>query len=253
MVHSVPDCGFARAYVVEEQQGILVIDAGSRGASEKILQCVKGRLGRRADDIRLIAATHFHVDHISGISHLISFCSASAKVLFHHRVREYLERSRKISKMRNWAGGLLPAALASARYVSCPADISFGAGGIPLPVLRGLGDALFLGERNIFAGGDGLTRYGFGFDPWEIIETPGHTEDSISFYNAISGDLICGDFILNFEAGGKGKLNRFHWNGDVLMETFLRLRDEISPARIHPGHGEVIQNLPNALAGVETI
>ncbi len=108
-------------------------------------------------------------------------------------------------------------------------------------------------DRIIYPGGSGATRYPFGFGTWEIIETPGHTEDSISFYNGSTRDLVCGDLILNFEECGKGKLNRFHWDPAVLMDTFLKLKKEISPAKIHPGHGELISSSGNALLDVEPI
>jgi len=154
--------------------------------------------------------------------------------------------------MRNWATGLIPAALSSFKYALNPMNWSLGLNGIPFPLLNSF-KCIRYQDRISYPGGTGETRYRFGFGTWEIIETPGHTEDSISFYNESTGDLICGDLILNFEKNGKGKLNRFHWNAAVLMDTFLKLKNDISPAKIHPGHGELISSSGNALLDVEPI
>jgi len=36
-----------------------------------------------------------------------------------------------------------------------------------------------------------------GFDGWEVLETPGHTEDSLSFYKPSTQEMICGDLVVN--------------------------------------------------------
>jgi len=252
MVHRVPDCGFAAAYVIEEEQGLLVVDVGSFGASSIIQKFITGTLGRRIDEIQFICATHFHIDHITGISFLLEKCPATTKVIFHRKVKEYLDGTSALAPMRNWATGLIPAALSSGKYALNPLNWSLGLNGIPFPLLNRF-KCICYQDRILYPGGTGETRYPSGFGTWEIIETPGHTEDSISFYNESTGDLICGDLILNFEKNGKGKLNRFHWNAAVLMDTFLKLKNDISPAKIHPGHGELISSSGNALLDVEPI
>ena len=253
MVHRVADCGFANAYVVEERHGILVIDPGSRGAADKIESLVTDGLGKSMEEVMFIAATHFHIDHINGLGRLLSRCPPATKVIFHHRVRDYLDGTRKLTPMRNWLRGCLPVAIASLKYVQGIRDISFGISGIPLPVLNGFCRIGFSRQRVEFIGGNGRWRYGFGFGDWEIVETPGHTEDSISFYNSGSGDLVSGDFILGYESCGKGKVARFYWDREVLMRTFVRIRNEIKAANIYPGHGDAIHSPGNALPGVQPL
>ncbi|MEN6463773.1 MAG: MBL fold metallo-hydrolase [Syntrophaceae bacterium] len=253
MVHCVPDCGFAVAYVLEEEQGLLVVDVGSFGASEQIQKLITVGLGRKIDEIRFICATHFHIDHISGICHLLEKCPPSTRVIVNYRVRDYLEGRRSICPMRNWIEGLLPAAVAGAQHVHKIWDLSAGLSGIPIAPLNEFTMLDFDPDRIIFAGNDKQSRLHFGFGKWEIIETPGHTEDSISLFNASSGELLCGDLILNLEKNGKGQLNRFHWDPAVIMDTFLKLKKEISPGCIYPGHGEAISSPGNALLEVEPI
>lgn len=248
MVHRVPNCGFAVAYVIEEEQGLLVVDVGSFGASSIIQKFITGTLGRRIDEVRFICATHFHIDHITGIPFLLEKCPASTKVIFHRKVKEYLDGTSVLAPMCNWGSGLVPAVISSWKYAHNPINWSIGLNGIPLPLLNRI-KCISYRDRISYQGGTGSPFFG----TWEIIETPGHTEDSISFYSEATGDLVCGDLILNFEKDGKGKLNRFHWNPAVLMDTFLKLKNEISPVKIHPGHGELISSSGNALLDVEPI
>lgn len=245
MVHRVPACGFAAAYIIAEKDGLLV------RASIKIQKFITGVLGRRLDEVQALCATHFHIDHIAGIPSLLEKCSPSTQVIFHGKVKEYLDGTSALSPMCNWVSGLVPAVISSWKYAHNPINWSIGLHGIPVPLLNRI---KWIGYRDriSYQGGTGSTGSPF-FGTWEIIETPGHTEDSISFYNRPSGDLICGDLILNFEENGKGQLNRFYWNSAVLMDTFQKLKDRISPTKIYPGHGEPISSSGNALLEVEPI
>jgi len=250
MIHRLADCGFAAAYVVEEVQGLLVVDVGSFGASLIVKKFITETLRRRIDEIRFICATHFHFDHITGIPWLLEKCPTSTKVIFHRKVEEYLDGTSILAPMRNWWTGMIPAVFSSFKYAHNPINWSIGFNGIPMPLLNRIN---CVGYRNriIYPGGSGAARYPFGFGTWQIIETPGHTEDSISFFNDVTGDLICGDLILNFEKNGKGKLNRFHWDPAVIMDTFIKLKNQINAVNIYPGHGEVISSTGNALLEVE--
>jgi glyoxylase-like metal-dependent hydrolase (beta-lactamase superfamily II) len=251
MIHRVADSGFAVTYAVEQEDGFLIVDVGSAGASEKVLELITRTLGRKIDDIKFICATHFHIDHIAGIGHLVKKCPPSTMVLFNYKVREYLEGKKSICPMSNWIAGLVPAAVESFRHVHGIADVSWGLQGIPLPVLNEFSKPGFDPGRIIFAGSDEDNIWKLGFGDWQIIQTPGHTEDSISLFSPSSGDLICGDLILNFEKNGKGKLNRFHWDAAVILDTLIKLQKEICPGNIYPGHGEVISSSGNALLDVE--
>ncbi|WP_322797247.1 MBL fold metallo-hydrolase [Tepidiforma sp.] len=58
----------SKAYLVVEDQ-ITVIDCGSPGSAERILQVVE-MLGRSPDDIATIVITHAHFDHVGGLPEL---------------------------------------------------------------------------------------------------------------------------------------------------------------------------------------
>ncbi|HLA28210.1 MAG TPA: hypothetical protein VJZ49_09990 [Syntrophales bacterium] len=55
MVHRIPDCGFARSYIIEEDDGLMVIDVGSIGAAQMIDAYCTQILNRPLRDIRIIA------------------------------------------------------------------------------------------------------------------------------------------------------------------------------------------------------
>jgi len=250
-VHPIANTGFSRTYIIEDLNGLLVVDVGSIGAARDVAKYVK-HLGRSIEEIAYITATHFHIDHIGGIEHLIKQCGATTRVLFNWRVRDYLTGKKKISLIRNWRSGLIPATAVSARYVRRLSHFFFmNLSGIPLPWMRGMVNIPVDRERIGFFGDGTAERYALGFGGWEVIETPGHTEDSVSFYNEMTRELICGDLIVNISKSGRGILNRFHWRGDLLKESFAYLCANMSPIVLYPGHGEVIRDKNNALDGVE--
>jgi glyoxylase-like metal-dependent hydrolase (beta-lactamase superfamily II) len=83
--------------------------------------------------------------------------------------------------MENWFTAFFVAALKSFRYVRRPSHLWFeGLAGILLPGFGNRFRPPIAEERIRWLGGDGRFRYSSGFNGWEVIETPGHTGDSIS-------------------------------------------------------------------------
>ena len=257
MVHCVPETGFARTYLIEASEGLIAVDVGCKGAAKNVARYVTDTLGKHLIDIKFITATHFHIDHIRGISYLLDQCVFSTKVLFDSMVEDYLEGKRQISPLKHWFAALIPAAIRCYKYLNFRdvCDLMFGSpAGIPLPLLRKyIFGVPYQANRIKYMGGTGITRYKLGFDDWEVILTPGHTEDSLSFYSPSSQELICGDLILNLRSPWKGTLNRFHWSDKEIKASLQRLRATIKPQKIYPGHGEVICVPSDALHCVEDL
>ncbi|MDI6777104.1 MAG: MBL fold metallo-hydrolase [Syntrophales bacterium] len=253
MVHPVLNCGFARSYIISGEDGLMVVDVGSIGTAEDVAAYIHDTAGMMAHDVRYIAATHFHIDHIGGIGHFLRQCSPETRVLFHRFVEGYLTGTRKMSPIKNWFVGLVPASLVSTRYIRRFSHLKFESlSGIPLPGLRKMVNLPYEHSKISYFGEGKCPRYKLGFDDWEVIETPGHTEESVSFYSESSGELICGDLILNMERNGRGKLNRFHWSREVITRTYHDLCGTIGPKVIYPGHGEIIKSGGDALLAVKT-
>ncbi|MBN2516321.1 MAG: MBL fold metallo-hydrolase [Deltaproteobacteria bacterium] len=252
-VHALANTGLSRTYVIEGRDSLMAVDVGSIGSAKDVEDYIHNCLGRNLDDLRFVTATHFHIDHIGGMGYLIKRCPQTTQALFHNRVRDYLSGREKISLIKNWFSGFMPASIASTRYIRRISHLAFmNLAGIPLPGFRNIVNLPCVKEKITYFGVNGLRRYKLGFEQWDVIETPGHTEDSVSFFHDKTRELICGDLVVNIPKEGHGTLNRFHWRGDVIKESFQYLHDSINPVVIYPGHGDIIRNEDNALMGVET-
>jgi hydroxyacylglutathione hydrolase len=245
MVHKIPDCGFARSYIIEEKDGLMVVDVGSIGGAQEIEAYCTQILNRPLRDIRCIAATHFHIDHIGGIGALLKKCSPETKVMFHPLVQDYLDGTRELSLMKNWLSGLLPTMVSSFPGVKNLSDVTFeNTAGIPLSTFSDYRSLPYEDQIRYFDFGR-YPRYPIGFGNWEVVATPGHTEDSISLFNADTRELICGDLIIG-RNDGTGYLNRFNYDPEVICKSYWRIRD-LMPGVIYPGHGGIVRHALDAM------
>jgi len=65
-IHKVEGRGMSNGYVVEIDDGLLVVDAASAGHTLETIRA----LGRPAQDVMVIVITHWHADHIGGAEEL---------------------------------------------------------------------------------------------------------------------------------------------------------------------------------------
>ncbi len=251
MVHPIPCSGLAQTYlIVDEGDGLMVVDVGSVGAALAVEDFCVHTLKRSLQAIRIIAATHFHIDHIGGISALLAKCSPKTTVLFHPLVKAYLTAGRPLSPMRNWIIGLLPTLLAGGFGIRKWSDLTFdGAAGVPLPYFRNR-QGVSYADRIRYIEGGRFPRSRIGFGDWEVISAPGHTEDSVVFFNEPSGELISGDLILG-RRDGRGYVNHFCWDEGQIRRTFAALTETIRVRIIYPGHGPVIWHDRDAFRKVD--
>ena len=251
MVHPIPGSGIAQTYLItDEIDGLMVVDVGSVGAARAVEDFCTHSIKRSLMAIRFIAATHFHIDHIGGIAALLEKCSPKTTILFHPLVKAYLKAGQPLSPMRNWITGLFPTLIAGGFGVRKWSDLAFdGAAGLPLPFFRDLQHVSYV-DRIRYLEGNRLPRSRIGFGSWEVIAAPGHTEDSVVFFNEPSGELIAGDLILG-RKDGRGYVNRFCWDEDQIRRTFTALMETICVRIIYPGHGAVIWDDRDAFGKVD--
>jgi glyoxylase-like metal-dependent hydrolase (beta-lactamase superfamily II) len=252
MVHPIPGSGIAQTYLItDEKDGLMVVDCGSVGAAEAVEVFCTHTLKRSLIAIRIIAATHFHIDHIGGIAALLAKCSPKTTVLFHPLVRAYLKAGRPLSPMRHWVTGLVPTLIAGGFFgVRKWSDLTLdGPAGVPLPFFRDCQRVSYV-DRIRYLEGNRLPRSRIGFGGWEVIAAPGHTEESVIFYNEASGELITGDLILG-RKDGRGYLNRFCWDEGQTQRTFAALVETLHVRIIFPGHGPVVWSAENAFLKVD--
>ena len=252
MVHPIPGSGIAQTYLItDENDGLMVVDCGSIGTARAVEDFCTHTLKRSLQAIRIIAATHFHIDHIGGIAALLAMCSPKTTVLFHPLVKAHLKAGRPLSPMRHWVTGLVPTLIAGGFFgVRKWSDLAFdGVAGVPLSFFRDL-QRVSYADRIRYLEGNRLPRSRIGFGGWEVIAAPGHTEESVVFYNEASGELIAGDLILG-RKGGRGYVNRFCWDEEQIRRTFAALMETIHVRIIFPGHGPVIWSTEDAFGKVD--
>lgn len=78
------------------------------------------------------------------------------------------------------------------------------------------------------------SSYVDGFD-LEVIKTPGHTKDSVSYYFKDDNCIFTGDFLF------KGTVGRMDLPGGSVLdmeESLNKVRDYPDDIAIYPGHGE---------------
>jgi glyoxylase-like metal-dependent hydrolase (beta-lactamase superfamily II) len=251
MVHPIPGSGLALAYLItDEIHGLMVVDVGSVGAALAVEDFCVHSIKRSLMAIRIIAATHFHIDHIGGISALLEKCSPKTTILFHPLVKAYLKAGRPISPMKHWVTGLLPTLIAGHFGIRKWSDLTFdGAAGVPLPFFRDL-QSVSYADRIRYLEGNRLPRSKVGFGDWEVIAAPGHTEESVVFFSEASGELISGDLILG-RKDGRGYVNRFCWDEGQSRRTFAALTEMLRVRIIFPGHGPVVWSAEDAFQKVD--
>jgi glyoxylase-like metal-dependent hydrolase (beta-lactamase superfamily II) len=75
-----------------------------------------------------------------------------------------------------------------------------------------------------------------------VLETPGHTDDSLSF--VVGGDIFCGDLIFAGSIGGTSDRASFDREVQSIRQKILTLGDDMV---LHPGHG------PATTVGIERL
>lgn len=252
MVHPIPGSGISQTYLIsDEKDGLMVVDVGSVGAAKSVEDFCVHTLKRSLMAIRIIAATHFHIDHIGGIAALLSKCSPKTVVLFHALVKAYLKAGRPLSPMRHWITGLVPTLAAGGFFgVRKWSDLAFDSpAGVPLPLFQTWHRVSYV-DRIRYLEGNRLPRSRIGFGGWEVLSAPGHTEESVVFYNEASGELIAGDLILG-RKDGRGYLNQFCWDEEQTQRAFAALTEKLHVRIIFPGHGPVFWAAEDAFRKVD--
>lgn len=229
-------CGYANSYLIEEDGSFAAIDVGTFWAAEEIYHYLCSRSAGMTS-LRMVTATHFHIDHIGGISRLIGLFP-EMKVFFYVKVGDYLARRDKICVVPffSWIRDLVPTLTSCDNHrKNLPAALNSDWAGIPIPLLRS--QLLSIPEVFCTLEGDKPIPY---LRNWKLIKTPGHTDDSICLYNPIEKTLISGDTILNME--GSGELNRFCCDHGSIKESFKTL-SSLNIERVYPGHGDTLSNI----------
>ncbi|MFB0532740.1 MAG: MBL fold metallo-hydrolase [Desulfatiglandales bacterium] len=228
--------GYANTYLVEEGDSFVAVDVGTSSAAKKIYQYLSHR-SVGAASLRMVTATHFHIDHVAGISGIVHLFPKT-RVCFFATAGDYLNGKDKICLFSptTWLKGLLPVFMAEDDHLkNTAAALRSDKVAIPLPFLRRLLPSDYKAECILDE--DQFIPY---LPHWKLIKTPGHTPDSVCLYSRDERALISGDTILNMK--GSGELNSFCCDGDTIKESFKKL-SALTIKNIYPGHGKPLCNL----------
>lgn len=214
---------FNHLYLINGEH-MTLIDPEMPSSVQDVFRYVRNTLHRSPTDIRVVCATHCHPDHIGGLGYIYE--KLAPTVALPNASRSYV-RGKK--RYRIPILQLLHLAKLMVRYRLRPtlgdlftADI-VGIWPIPNRFHAVVSQRLHNGSQLPQALG------------WTTLETPGHSPDSVSFYNEESETLLCGDLIINLD--GKLYLNPVimeDWNQAVQS---LEMLQHLKVTQLCPGFG----------------
>ncbi len=176
--------------------GCAVVDPGADAAS------IIARISAEGLTPGHILLTHGHWDHLGALSELAQ-AWPEARIGIHQGDSSWLGPGA-LERHRAFFSSLGAASL-----------VPSGAGELP-------GAAVLLVE--------GLSLCG-----WRVLETPGHSPGSVSFYLEGEGILLSGDTLFR---GGYGRTDGPGGSDAVLAQSLRRLLALPPDTRVIPGHGE---------------
>lgn len=162
--------GVANTFIVENKNGVIVIDAGMPYQATRILQAIRAR-GHSPHDVRLILLTHGHIDHV-GSAVALKRLTGAPLAMHRDDVRLVTTPNLKIPPGRTRTTEFIGAVLRTFGWLA--------------PIETFTPDVVL---------NDGQSLREFGFDA-RVIHTPGHTTGSVSVW-CDDGTLFVGDVILN--------------------------------------------------------
>ena len=203
-IHLIPRVRGANAYLVKQDDDIIVVDTGLPGNAGKIIDYVQS-IGCRPSDVKTIILTHSDMDHAGSVARLKE--ETNAKVAIHEADAPRLSGEKEPKAVKGVLGLFLRTMSAFMRFKRMKAD-------------------LLLKDSDTI---DGLT----------VIHTPGHTEGSICLY--LPGRaLFVGDALLT-NHGTVLSLPRRSMSTDLdqAKESIKRI-SELKYSVLLPGHGPPI-------------
>jgi glyoxylase-like metal-dependent hydrolase (beta-lactamase superfamily II) len=205
----------ANTYLVEADNGLVLVDTGMPGSEKRILKAVAS-LGRKASDVKLILLTHRHWDHIGSAAALKK--NTSGTLVSHAFEKPYVAGTLVVITPRAWSlyGHVARRVLAVA---SSTAKLFRLVRYHPVLVDEASDEESVLDAVGL----DG-----------SVVWTPGHTKGSVSLFLNKSKVAIIGDLLRT----KRGKLREplFMENTTQTMSSVQRILD-LHPVILCPGHG----------------
>ena len=204
-LRQIPDFGFSNAYIVDlDGQSLALIDTGTPGKVKKVIDFLAS-IGRKPSDIAYIVLTHPDADHSGSAAAMRR--ATGAKLAIGHLDAPRLSGEKKLKET--------------------------GRSSLMLSLL-----GLFMRVERVKA--DVELKDGSMVGPLTIVDTPGHTDGSISIYKPgeaiFVGDLLRTDNAGNFKLASS-RMSRNMAEVRRSVEKIPKLEFQL----LLPGHGKPIE------------
>jgi len=190
-----------RVYLLEDADGLTLIDTSIGSAGDKILSQLKAA-GHEAQDVKRIIITHAHPDHIGGLA--VVQKATGAEIWCHELEKPVIEG--EVAAPRPPSMSFIPESKLD-----------------PLPVARALQDK----DHLPFVGG------------LEVIFTPGHAPGHISLWQEKQKLLIVGDAIFYFFNRTTLPMDLLTVDREENLRSVKKIYD-LEPQSLLFGHGQPI-------------
>jgi len=200
-----------RVYLIEDDDGLTLIDASIPPAGAKILRQIEG-MGRKPSDVKRILITHGHPDHVGALPELKAatgaqvWTSAIDRPVIEGKAPVPRVDKAKATGVARW--GLRPP---GTTMKGTPIDREIGEGDVLSEVMGGI----------------------------HVIATPGHSAGHLAFWNPEKRTLICGDVIMRFAWGLQRPFSFFTVDAAENDRSIRRVA-ELDAEVICFGHGNPI-------------
>ena len=224
---------YSVTYLLLGPQAVLVVDVGSAADVAPVLRALDW-LGRPAAQVRAVAATHLHFDHVMGIDVLAR--RLGVPVLLGSVGAAHVRAGRPPRYPHGWR--------------LWRAILTWPMQGLPFFTLADWRGGMGFGfpwARNAFRAPlapplhDGAALP--GLPGWTALHTPGHADDAICLHHAAAGFLIGGDTVRNFLGG---EWNPLLVDAAAMRATRARLC-RLGVTTVFPAHGPLLEG-PDVLA-----
>lgn len=164
-------------YLAVYPDKLLLLDGGSRADVSKVLAYITDTLGRSVTDLKVVMVTHMHPDHAGGANLLKKETGCLIVSTDKSRPWYFGQEGRDLHMLD----------IGLSHFVASRQGKGFETLWYD-PVLRP-----DIGVKD----GDKIP----GFDDWEILETPGHTDRDLSLWHRPSHVMYTADLILRIKQG----------------------------------------------------
>ena len=207
---------------------IIIFDPEFPSSAIKVLRFIENNLKRNLKEVKLICATHAHVDHIGGLSKITSLLQVDVALPI--KSKNIIEGKEKYKL--------------SILDIFC--DFSLLVKSRNFPTFKDLLTTDIVGMKllpNRF--NSKVTKWlkegeTLPYAPeWCVIETPGHSTDSVCFYNKKNQSLITGDLIavINKQA----YLNPIVMENRTLAIQSLKKLYSLEVKNLYSGYGSPVK------------